>query len=290
MKNVIIYSRVSTQEQADHGFSLNDQECRMEQYCKIQGYNILMKKREDASAKTFERPEFNFILNYIKTNKGAVHKIIVIKWDRFSRNATDALNMLRKLKGMQVEVNAVEQPIDLTVPENKLMLSFYLTAPEVENDRRAMNVVSGMRRANREGRYLGPAPRGFDNSRDEKDKPILVHDNNAKYIREAFELMAEGKYTQSEVIALLKEKGFSCSRSQFSLLLQNKLYSGKVFVRGSIDTADEWVNGIHEPIVSEELFNKVQDVLTSRQDKTKRLKVKSINSSFPLRGFVLCPS
>jgi len=52
-----------------------------------------------------------------------------------------------------VEPQAIEQPLDLAVPENKMILAFYLAAPEVENDRRALNVIHGMRRARKEGRY-----------------------------------------------------------------------------------------------------------------------------------------
>ncbi|ULT38442.1 hypothetical protein KRR40_25355 [Niabella defluvii] len=55
--------------------------------------------------------------------------------------------MISLLRHFGVEPQAVEQPLDLSVPENKMMLAFYLAAPEVENDRRALNVFNGMRRA-----------------------------------------------------------------------------------------------------------------------------------------------
>jgi hypothetical protein len=54
------------------------------------------------------------------------------------------INVLRKFG---VEPQAIEQPLDLSIPENKMMLAFYLAAPEVENDRWALNVFYGMRRA-----------------------------------------------------------------------------------------------------------------------------------------------
>lgn len=66
--------------------------------------------------------------------------------------------MISLLRSLGVEPQAIEQPLDLSVPENKMMLAFYLAAPEVENDRRALNTTNGMRRARKEGRWMGPAP------------------------------------------------------------------------------------------------------------------------------------
>ena len=95
MKKAIIYTRVSTDEQANHGYSLNDQKSRLEKYCEIKEHEIVQAVKEDYSAKTFDRPEFRKLLDYIKANKGRVDLLLVLKWDRFSRNATDALNMIR---------------------------------------------------------------------------------------------------------------------------------------------------------------------------------------------------
>lgn len=61
------------------------------------------------------------------------------------------INLLRKF---DVELQAIEQPLDLTIPENKMMPAFYLAVPEVKNDRRALNTFHGMRRARKEGRYI----------------------------------------------------------------------------------------------------------------------------------------
>lgn len=59
--------------------------------------------------------------------------------------------MINQLRDLNAEPQAIEQPLDLSIPENKMMLAFYLAAPEVENDRRALNVFYGMRRAKKKG-------------------------------------------------------------------------------------------------------------------------------------------
>lgn len=87
--------------------------------------------------------------------------MLFLKWDRFSRNAGDAYQMINMLRKLGYRTTGYRQPLDLSIPENKMMLAFYLAAPEVENDRRALNVIHGMRRARKEGRYMGLAPIGY---------------------------------------------------------------------------------------------------------------------------------
>jgi site-specific DNA recombinase len=83
--------------------------------------------------------------------------------------------MINTLRKLGVEPQAIEQPLDLTIPENKMMPAFYLAAPEVENDRRALNVVHGMRRAKKEGRPMGIAPIGYANRIDESGRKYITH-------------------------------------------------------------------------------------------------------------------
>ena len=151
-KKAILYVRVSTDEQADKGFSLQHQEERLRKYCELQNILVVGFFREDYSAKSFERPEFAKLLERLKKEKKIADYLLFLKWDRFSRNAGDAYGMINTLNRLGIEPQAIEQPLDLNIPENKIMLAFYLAAPEVENDRRALNTIAGMRRAKKEGR------------------------------------------------------------------------------------------------------------------------------------------
>lgn len=94
---------------------------------------------EDHSAKSFNRPEWTKLLAELKKRRTKPDLILFTKWDRFSRNAGDAYQMINILNNLGIEPQAVEQPLDLSIPENKMMLAIYLAAPEVENDRRALN-------------------------------------------------------------------------------------------------------------------------------------------------------
>ena len=288
MKNVILYVRVSTDEQAGRGYSLRDQEQKLLTYCENNNLNVLHIFREDFSAKTFKRPEFKKLLDFCKRNKKYIHQMIFIKWDRFSRNTAESYQMIGVFNQLAIQVNAIEQPLDLTVPEQGLMLAVYLSIPEVENQRRSLNVISGMRRAFKEGRYVGNAPRGYSNGMDASKKPLLVINEDAKYIKEGFELLATGIYNQKEVFNKLTAKGFKSSMTAIASIFRNHLYYGGVFIKGYKDEEETVVDGIHEPIISKKLFFKVQDILNNRC-KDYHTAHKKVNEKFPLKGFLICP-
>lgn len=157
MRKADLYIRVLTDEQADKGYSQRDQEERLRKYCEIKGIPIRDVYIEDHSAKSFKRPEWQkYLSNLRKSRKNDSGTILLFtKWDRFSRNAGDAYQMINQLRTLGVTPEAIEQPLDLSIPENKIMLAFYLAAPEVENDRRALNIFHCMRRAKNQGAKRG---------------------------------------------------------------------------------------------------------------------------------------
>ncbi|EJL65240.1 site-specific recombinase, DNA invertase Pin [Flavobacterium sp. CF136] len=190
--------------------------------------------------------------------------VLFTKWDRFSRNAVDAYQMINLLRKMGVE-QAIEQPLDLSIPENKMMLAFYLAAPKVENDRRALNTMHGMRRARKEGRYMGTAPFGYMHKTTEDGrKYIAINEKQAAVIRWAFHEIAKKAFNTESIYVLAKKKGLTVTKSGFWVMIKNPLYCGKIFILKYKDENSYFVTGQHEAIISEELFNQVQEVLDGR--------------------------
>ena len=289
MQRAIIYTRVSTDEQ-NKGYSPEDQKLKLLKYCQDNQIEVEAIYHDDASAKTFERPEWKKIVSWIKSNPRKVNLLLFIKWDRFSRNAPEAYEAIRLLNSMHVEPKAIEQPLDLRIPENKLMLAIYLAAPEAENDRRALNVLAGMRRAKMEGRWLGRSLRGYRNARDARNKPIMIPsgDKDQALVEEAFSLFATGIYNIEEVRIMLKRKGLQCNRNSFWMLLRNKGYIGYVFVPETPEESSKWVKGMHEPIIDELTFEIVQDILEGRKRKVPNTYM-TVKEEYPLRGYLSCP-
>jgi site-specific DNA recombinase len=287
MKIVDLYIRVSTDEQAEKGYSQRHQEEILRKYCSL--HNITIRKiiLEDHSAKTFNRPEWNKYLAELKKRKHKVENVLFTKWDRFSRNAGDAYQMINTLRKVGIEPQAIEQPLDLSIPENKMMLAFYLAAPEVENDRRALNTFYGMRRAKKEGRIISTAPLGYVNKTNENGKKyVAIEPKKATILIEAFETVATGMYNVEQIWKEAKRKGLTCSRSTFWTCLRNSVYCGKIFIPAFKDEEATYVKGQHEPLISEALFYEVQDILDGKKRNHHWVKVRD---NFPLRGFLTCP-
>ena len=287
MKNVVIYTRVSTDEQSN-GYSLSDQKDRLEKYCNLKNYTIVQHYEDDFSAKTFERPEFQKFLSFAKKNRKIIDMFLIVKWDRFSRNMTDSLVMIRELDKLGIETQAIEQPVDLSIPENKLLLAFYITSPHVENDRRSLATIAGMRMAQRTGRFLNRAPFGYKNTIDSYRKPILVIDeNNSALVKESFELYGTGIYSKDEVLKIMRKKGIKLCRASFHRMLHNPVYCGKIILKAYKNEPETILIGIHQPIISDELYNRVQHVVGNK--RFSQIKPKCKKEELPLRGFLICP-
>ncbi|GAA4445141.1 recombinase family protein [Ravibacter arvi] len=289
MKKADLYIRVSTDEQADKGYSRRYQEEMLRKYCDVNRISIRQVIFEDHSAKTFHRPKWKAYLSDLRKNKGKSDLVLFLKWDRFSRNAGDAYQMISTLRKLGVEPQAIDQPLDLSVPENKMMLAFYLAAPEVENDRRALNVIHGMRRARKEGRYMGLAPIGYINKTDETGRKYIAPDEPlATIIQWSFSEIARGVYNTEQVYKMAKRKGFTGVKSLFWFAVRNPVYCGKIFIPKYKEEESRFVKGLHDPLISEDLFYRVQDVLDGRKKRQFQLKVVA-NENLPLRGFLVCP-
>jgi DNA invertase Pin-like site-specific DNA recombinase/predicted RNA-binding Zn-ribbon protein involved in translation (DUF1610 family) len=288
MKTAILYIRVSTDEQADTGYSQRQQEETLRRFCDLQGHTIVGVFYEDHSAKNFNRPQFSKMLLHLRKNKNSAALVLFTKWDRFSRNAGDSYQMINTLNKLGVEPQAVEQPLDMNVPENKMMLAFYLASPEVDNDRRALNVFNGMRRARKEGHVMGKAPVGYSNkvSEDGKRKWIAPSEK-AGLVQWIFETIATGTYTAESVWKLAKEKGLRLKKNPFWNLLRNPVYCGLIYIPAYKNLPAETVEAKHEPLISRALFYQAQDVLNGKK-KTQRAKIQ-VDDRYPLRGFLQCP-
>ena len=284
-KKAIGYIRVSSDEQSKNN-SPKEQEDLYIRFCQSGNIDNVKMFYDDYTGKTFDRPGFNQLLAYVKKFKGEIDYVYFKNWSRFGRNIVEAYAAIDKLKSYGVEVQAIEQPLDFSVPESKIMLAVYIAIPEADNDRRSLTIRSNMRKAKRDGRCICAAPKGYKNDRDELNKPIIVPNELASLVIEAFTELSNGIVTQEEVRQKLNEKGLKCSRNNFSTMLRNPLYMGKVFVPAYKNEPAELVKGIHKQLISEEIFYKVQDILNGRREAfpTKNSK----RDELPLRGFLVC--
>ena len=160
----------------------------------------------------------------------------------------------------------------------------------MDNRRRAKNTQMGVRRALKEGRYAcGVAPIGYSWDRSGTRSMIKPNENGC-LIREAFELYATGLYSIEGVRKLVQDKGLNIQKTAFNHMLRNPIYKGNIVVPELGDEEKQLVVGVHEAIVSKELFDKVQGVLARILEKNvSRVEKINYREELPLRGLLQCP-
>lgn len=168
--NVILYCRVSSDEQAENT-SLDFQEKALRAYCNNRGYNVLFCKREDYTAKHYDlrRPEMNSIVKYCKKHKKEVDLILFLRWDRYSRDGEFAFKYKRIIiDEMGIGLNSVENPIDFESPDWATLLGVYCGSAQSENNKISKRTKDGIRETLIKGRCANKAPRGYKNVRTDK--------------------------------------------------------------------------------------------------------------------------
>lgn len=288
MRTATLYIRVSTDEQAQKGYSQQSQRERLEKFCFANKIQIQQVVYEDHSAKTFNRPEWSKL--FLSLNRSRANRpdfILFSRWDRFSRNAAEAYSMIERLKKMNIETKAIDQPLNLDIPENKIMLAIYLATSEVENDRRSLNVRQGMRKAKQEGRYMCHAPIGYINiTLIDGKKRIIPKEPEATFIKNIFIELAKGYHSTRFIYNEAIKNGFKCSLNNFWLIIRNPIYYGKIVVPAYEQESRYLVNGLHEKLISESIFKQVQQVLNNHGKPQRRT---TTNNQLPLRGLLTCP-
>jgi len=270
MKTAYLYIRVSTDEQKRKGYSLPEQEDRLLKYCEYNNIEVKGIYREDFSAKNFNRPEWKKLITIVKNKSKEDKNILFIKWDRFSRNIEYAYEMIGLLRKYKTTAMAIDQPIDFSVSESTVMLAVYLSVPEAENRRRAMNTANRMRRAKQTGRYPSKAPLGFINLTKVDGKKIIAPKQpEAGIIRWVFHQLAKNIHRIEDVRKMAEERGLKCSRSHFNRIIRNPAYCGLIPIK--LDAQEQHiVKGIHDPLVSEALFYEVQRIITTKRKVTAK--------------------
>mgnify|MGYP002644278938 FL=1 len=291
---VYIYTRVSTTMQID-GYSLDAQKARMKAYADFNDYQIV-GEYEDAgkSGKSIEgRASFCRMMEDIKSGKDGVAYVLVFKLSRFGRNAADVLSTLQVMQDFGVNLICVEDGIDSSKDAGKLMISVLSAVAEIERENIRVQTMEGRIQKAREGRWNGGfAPYGYRLV----DGVLQINEDEAPAIRTIFEQYVNtdtganglSKYLETHGFQkLARQNGTSplFSATLIRAILKNPVYCGKIaFGRRKLEkihgTRNEYhqvpqenyllVDGLHEGIVSEELWNAAQIKLLARPNDTNQ--------------------
>lgn len=283
-KNAVIYTRVSTKEQADNNLSLETQKKSCLQYAERNGYTVLESFGGTfESAKTDERKHFNNMLQFVKRSKQKVSLIIVYSVDRFSRSGANAIYIANQLKEQGISVHSVSQPTDATTASGSLQQNIQFIFSEYDNQLRREKCMAGVKEKLLSGIWCCSPPIGYDIVRSNGQKKIVCN-SIAPHIKQAFLWKANDQLNNTEIHKRLVAKGIKISHQRVCDMFINPFYCGLITHKA---LNGEIIEGTQEKLISKELFLKVNSVLGQ---KKQGYKIKEINDEIPLKRFIKCSS
>src|SRR5437868_1756088 len=229
MVGAVIYVRVSTKEQTEN-LSLTTQLKACEDYCERQAFHILARFREEGeSAKTADRTELQKLLQFCRTNKGAVQFVVVFNLTRFARDKYDHFALRAHLKSLGISLRSATEPIDDT-STGKLMEGVLAAFAQFDNDVRSERTRGGMKAALELGRWTFLAPLGYLNAHRSTGRSLILDPERAPLVRRSFQDFATGRFTKHEVrknvnaLGLTTRRGKPVPSQTFDAMLRNRAY------------------------------------------------------------------
>ena len=257
-----LYARKSTDVEDKQILSIEAQLAELRELAKRENLSIADEFIEKRSAKIPGRPIFNEMISRIQ--KGEAQGIVCWKIDRLSRNPVDSGKIQWLLQ--QGVIQHIQTHSQSHYPnDNVLMMSVELGMANEYVRQLSENTARGLKHKAREGYFPGLAPLGYINN--PQTKKISIHHKNAKIIRKLFEIYATGNSTIEKLTEVLEKNGIKTKKncrvniSRITFILGNPIYYGH------FRYAKEIYEGKHEPIITKELFDRVNTILRRRGRK-----------------------
>lgn len=290
-----IYTRVSTEEQAASGFSLSAQKERLEAFCVSQGWEIAGRYiDEGVSAKDLNRPEFQRMMDEV--DKGDV--ILVYKLDRLTRSVRDLDDLLREFDTRGVLFRSVTEQFDTTTATGRLFIRMVAEMAQWERETIAERSAFGKQKKAASGEWGGgTTPLGYMGVPSERTKAgrsllkLVPDPERAHFIPMIFEKYLSGQGIRAVALWLNHELGartpLGCRFHAMTIrrILTNPIYCGDVESgRRRRGRPKVRVQGTHEPLISRELFERVQAMF----EMHKTYAPRQATGRFPLSGVARC--
>ena len=306
-KLIAIYCRVSTEEQSENGYSIDEQERLLEEWCKKMGY-VIYKCYSDRgiSGKNIkDRPALKELLSDAK--EGKFDMVISWKINRVSRKLEDVLKIVSLLEKNNITFKSYSEPFETDTPAGRMQFQMMALIGEFERGTIAQNVKMGMIAKAKSGNWCGGRVLGYDlvpnNSPEEEKKgknKLEINEKEAEIVRFIFNEYSKGKgykaiTNQINKLGYKTKKGNNFSVGSIRDILTNPVYIGEIRYnvrqnwsekrRRNINPNPIRVKGKHEAIIVRELWDKVQLILESKKGKPSRI----YDGEYPLTGILRCP-
>lgn len=255
IKSAGIYIRVSTFDQAREGFSLEEQEERLREFCNFKRYNIY-KVYQDAgiSAKNDKRPAYQEMIEDVK--KGNINVIVALKLDRLTRSVYDIEKLMKFVNDYECDIDCMADESNTTTSNGRMVMRIMTSVSQNEIEKCSERTKFGMVGAIKNGHIPNRTGLGF-----KRENKKLVPDPLTKdIIVRIFDLYLEGKSHQAIANIYNKEKVLGKTNwydSTIQKILSNELYKGD-YVNGKRTKHPTYYENVIEPIVSKEKWESCQ--------------------------------
>ena len=278
IKVVACYVRVSTQEQAEHGYSIEEQTERLQGYCKAMGWKVA-KIYTDAgyTGSNTQRPALSDLVE--ASNRGLFDAVVVFKLDRLSRSQKDTLTLIEGFQEHGIAFISMTESFDTSTPFGHATVGILSVFAQLEREQIKERCSLGREGRAKGGKYRGGGytPIGYEY----KDGQLIVNESEAAQIRLIHERFQHGDSFRS-IAKMMTDKGYTHKYGTWEVYriartLKNPLYCGYVTYKG------ETYKGDHEAIISEECYQ-----LTLDADKVRNTAKSPHVGRSLLGGLLFC--
>lgn len=301
---VALYARVSTEEQALHGFSIDAQLSVLRNYCKLYNKKIVGEyvDRGISGKSIAGRYEMQRLLKDAEEDK--FDEVLAWKISRMARKVLDLLSIVEKFEKNGVIFRSFSENFETETPMGRFALQMMGAVGELERNTIIDNVKLGMTQRSRQGRWNGGICLGYKSESVDpnnlNDTRLVIVPEEATIIRKIFNMYASGKGLRAIANSLNKEgyktkRGNSFDTASIKEIILNPLYIGKV----RFNRYENWserrrkgkseniilADGVHEPIITQELWDRVQAIRKSKAEKP----MKNYEGNYILTGLMKCP-
>lgn len=286
MVKTALYIRVSTDEQAKHGYSLGEQEkslldyverenARLDAGQRMQVVGIYRDEGYSAHSNMQRRKGLGQLL--ADCENGRVELILFIKLDRWFRNLKDFLNVQDRLDSCGATWRAIFENYDSSTAMGRMMINYMATTNQAESERTSERIKDAQKAKRRNKEALcGNLPYGYYIG---QDKRIHVDREKAETVREMFKMYLRCQNVSQVMVYAHKATGRGYATGSIRRFLANRSYIGEFY--GEKDYA--------EPIVDVLLFHKVQELLEQKR-RIGSPKAKHPENIYLFSGLLRCPT
>ena len=271
-QRVALYTRVSTEDQAKEGFSLDVQLERLQSYCEARDWIIVEKYVDDGySGRSIKRPAYRRMMEELD----GWDILLVMKMDRIHRNSRNFMEMMDSLRNHDKEFVSMTESLDTSTAMGRFVVDIIQRIAQLESEQIGERVYYGMEQKAqtpiesldpKRGVYLGFGhPFGYDY----KNSKLKINKDEADVVKKSYALYTQD-YTISKIVSYLNKsniptkKGKKWAENTVTKILKNPLYCGYIKWNGILK------KGRHDRIITPKQFNMVQKMMSKRARRGKR--------------------